>query len=775
MNRLGSIRTRLILTFLAVVMISLSGFSLMQVVSGARSAQDEINRQVSAIVSFKAQIIREWASTLKADLGNALAGELAVADVQKIINQQSSSGERELLRSRMLAQVARSRYYTELFLLNPQGEVVLATVRALEGQSFAGQDFFEAGKWVSYVSAPMLSPLYRTTVIYAAYPVLDQDNQVVGVLAGQAKYEPLDNIFKDPTGQREPADIYLLNPQGVILVGSNPEFRDQEISPLKEWLSQAAQDHPVLVNYTNLSGAQATGAFMRLPDLQGVLLVEQERQEVFRTWGATLAVNLSVTISSALVALFIALWTTRRISNPIRELADIAAQIADSANQQGKALGWEDEAAGEAQVMPTGPLASQSQELHTLAGAWQDEIGTLAQAFTQMTGQLSGLIGGLERIVEQRTRDLEQYARFLEASADVSRAAASILDPERLLEQAVELIRDRFDLYYVGLFLNDIEGEWAVLRAGTGRAGQIMLARGHRLRIEPTSMIGWCIANDQPRVAQVASLDEVRFATPELPDTRSEAALPLHARGQVIGAISVQSARPSAFDAATLNVLQSMADQLAIAIDNANLFAQSRQALEAERRAYALSSQAEWREWAQSAGELSLRSDPLGRLQPATDWYPEMDQAFHQEQTILSNERLAIPIRVRGNVIGVISASRPLEKGSRRGRGWMGDEVAFLENIAEQLGVALDSARLYAQTRQRAEQERMVDELTERMRATLDIQTVLETAARELRSALGLAEVEVRLGEARTNGSEIETTDADDLRRGNGVQRHDED
>jgi GAF domain-containing protein len=105
----------------------------------------------------------------------------------------------------------------------------------------------------------------------------------------------------------------------------------------------------------------------------------------------------------------------------------------------------------------------------------------------------------------------------------------------------------------------------------------------------------------------------------------------------------------------------------------------------------------------------------------------------------------------------------------------MGDEVAFLENIAEQLGVALDSARLYAQTRQRAEQERMVDELTERMRATLDIQTVLETAARELRSALGLAEVEVRLGEARTNGSEIETTDADDLRRGNGVQRHDED
>lgn len=774
MNRLESIRTRLILTFLAVVMISLSGFSLMQVVSGARSAQDEINRQANAIVSFKAQIIREWANTLKAELGHALAGELAVADVQGIVSQQSSEEERDLLRSRMIAQVGRSRYYTNLFLADTNGEVVLATERAFEGQSFAGQDFFEAGKWVSYVSAPTVSPLDRATVIYAAYPVLDENNQSMGVLIGQVSYEPLKNILIDPTGQREPADVYLLNSQGVIQAGSKEEFRGQEISPLKEWLSRAAQDHPVLVNYTNLSGAQATGAFVRLPDLQSVLLVEQERQEVFRTWGATLAVNLSVTISSALVALFIALWTTRRISNPVSELADIAAQIADAANQQGKALGWEVDAAGAEQAAPSGPLAVQSQELHSLAGAWQDEIGTLAQAFTQMTIQLSGLIGGLERIVEQRTRDLEQYARFLEASADVSRAAASILDPERLLEQAVELIRDRFDLYYVGLFLSDMEGEWAVLRAGTGQAGQILRARGHRLRIEPTSMIGWCITNDQARVAQVASLDEVRFATPELPDTRSEAALPLHARGQVIGAISVQSSRPNAFDAATINVLQSMADQLAIAIDNANLFAQSRQALEAERRAYSLSGQAEWREWTQSLGGLSLRSDPLGRLQPAADWYPEMNQAFHQEQTILSNERLAIPIRVRGNVIGVISASRPPEKGYAHGLGWVGDEVAFLENIAEQLGVALDSARLYAQTRQRAEQERMVDELTERMRATLDIQTVLETAARELRSALGLAEVEVRLGEARVNGSEIETADADDLRRGNGVQRYDE-
>jgi GAF domain-containing protein len=145
------------------------------------------------------------------------------------------------------------------------------------------------------------------------------------------------------------------------------------------------------------------------------------------------------------------------------------------------------------------------------------------------------------------------------------------------------------------------------------------------------------------------------------------------------------------------------------------------------------------------SGDLSgIQLEPLNGDRGA--WYPEMHAAYQEGRNVLADTRLAIPIRVRGTVIGVVHAARR-PGASQSGGEWLTDEVAFLERVAEQLGIALDSARLYAETRQRAEQERLVDRVTSQMRATLDIETVLETAARELRDALGLAEVEVRLGD----------------------------
>ncbi|NJN44310.1 MAG: hypothetical protein HC806_06040 [Anaerolineae bacterium] len=89
----------------------------------------------------------------------------------------------------------------------------------------------------------------------------------------------------------------------------------------------------------------------------------------------------------------------------------------------------------------------------------------------------------------------------LQTSAEISQVSASILELERLLPQAVELIRDRFSLYYVGIFLNDEEKEWAVLRAGTGEAGRVQIEAGHRLAVAGNSMIGQCVLSSQARIA----------------------------------------------------------------------------------------------------------------------------------------------------------------------------------------------------------------------------------------------------------------------------------
>jgi PAS domain S-box-containing protein len=163
-------------------------------------------------------------------------------------------------------------------------------------------------------------------------------------------------------------------------------------------------------------------------------------------------------------------------------------------------------------------------------------------------------------------------ARQLQTAAEVSRAASSILDPDELLRQAVDLIRERFGLYYTGIFLVDDAGQYAVLRAGTGEAGQEMLKRGHKLEVGGESMIGWCVANARARIALDVGQEAVRFENPLLPGTRSEMALPLISRGQVIGAVTVQSSRVAAFSAEDITVLQTMADQLANAIRNARLF-----------------------------------------------------------------------------------------------------------------------------------------------------------------------------------------------------------
>ncbi len=179
--------------------------------------------------------------------------------------------------------------------------------------------------------------------------------------------------------------------------------------------------------------------------------------------------------------------------------------------------------------------------------------------------------------------NLERKSTQLQTAAQISKFANTLLDSETLVKQSVNLIRERFGLYYVGLFLVDDAGEYAVLQAGTGQAGQRMLEAEHRLAIGKGSMIGWCIANAQPLVALDVGQEVIRFVNPYLPKTRSEMALPLVSRRRCIGALTVQSSNEAAFSDEDITVLQVMAEQLAIAIDNAQLFETAQREI-AERR-----------------------------------------------------------------------------------------------------------------------------------------------------------------------------------------------
>jgi GAF domain-containing protein len=298
------------------------------------------------------------------------------------------------------------------------------------------------------------------------------------------------------------------------------------------------------------------------------------------------------------------------------------------------------------------------------------------------------------------------------------------------------------------------------LEAGTGEAGEMMLARGHQIRVGE-GMVGWSVAHGEWRVAAEAEADAVRLATPELPLTRSEAALPLRSRGRTLGALTVQHTAPGAFDPDTMAVLQTMADQVAVALDNAVLFAESQEALGVLRRAYGEVSRRSWAEFVSARSDWGYRY-AAGKVMPVSpelhgEGGPWPERAQASEGTRPGGEggngegdrALAIPLKVRDQTIGVLGFRKRAQEGA-----WTREETELLHTLIGQLEVALESARLYQDTQRRAAEEQLLGEVTARMRETLDVDAVLQTAIQEIGAALGLSRVEVRMGEPQVSAVE---------------------
>ncbi len=373
-----------------------------------------------------------------------------------------------------------------------------------------------------------------------------------------------------------------------------------------------------------------------------------------------------------------------------------------------------------------------------------DEIEELGDEFNKMAGELSDVIGDLERRVDERTRGLR-------AAAEVGRATTSVLDPDQLLRRVVNLARERFDLYYVGLFL--LEGDsgrsFAVLRAGTGEAGRQMMAQGHRLEVGGDSMIGQCVFRAEPRIALDVGVEAVRFDNPLLPETHSELALPLIARGRVIGAMTVQSVEEAAFDEEYIAVLQTMADQVAVAIDNARLFAESQEALAEMAAAQRRQLGQAWAEYAQTADEVGYETKRAGVAPLGDAVLPEIQRAVeHGGAAVLESapharsphSALVAPVALRGEVIGALGVH-----GDEKGRRWSDDDIAIIEAVAERMALAAENLRLLEDSQRRASRERLTGKVAGQVRASLDPDTILKTTVRELGRALGaeMASIEI--------------------------------
>jgi GAF domain-containing protein len=366
--------------------------------------------------------------------------------------------------------------------------------------------------------------------------------------------------------------------------------------------------------------------------------------------------------------------------------------------------------------------------------------------------QLNELQASLEKRVSERTVELEQAnqinerrARQFQAVTEVTRIISSIQNLESLLPRITEVISEQFNLYHCGIFLLDSDKQFAVLRAANSFGGRKMLERGHKLEIGQMGIVGFVTATGQPRIALDVGADAVFFNNPDLPNTRSEMALPLRYAGEIIGALDVQSTEPNAFTQDDVDVLFTLADQVAVAINNARTIEEAQNALAEAQIAIRKSTLEAWQVLRPKNLKVGMElKESVVKPMDNPLQGEHIQEALSKGKTALSNEnkkqsKLAIPLRLRGQVVGIVNIN------TRNQYELSQDDVEIAESIAQRLSLAFENATLLQAAQYRADLERVTTDITSRISSSTRFETILQTAAQELSKALGGSDVLVQI------------------------------
>ncbi len=382
------------------------------------------------------------------------------------------------------------------------------------------------------------------------------------------------------------------------------------------------------------------------------------------------------------------------------------------------------------------------------------EIGQIAAKVQDLSVRARYAASGMESQMEERMREYERRSLLLKAVADVGKAITSFRNLAELLEQATHLINENFGYYHAGIFLLDDRKEYAVLRAANSEGGKRMLARNHQLKVGGASIVGYVTEHAKARIALDVGADAVYFDNPDLPQTRSEMALPLVVSGQILGALDVQSTQPQAFTNEDISTLQILAEQLAVAIQNANLLNETEKALEAARMVYGDISREAWSKILRENPRIGFLATLPGATQISTDVVePHIAKAFESGDVVMGADNLTIslPIKIRGQSIGAIRLKK-----SEISEAWTQEEINLAIALSDQISGALESARLYQESQQRAARESLVSEITAQISAATHTDAILRETVQEIGQTIGNVSVTFNLLEKFKPQNQIE-------------------
>ena len=400
--------------------------------------------------------------------------------------------------------------------------------------------------------------------------------------------------------------------------------------------------------------------------------------------------------------------------------------------------------------------------------------------FTAITGQVAGVIHNTHLLEESQHRALQ-----LETAAEIARDISGSLNLDELLIKAVNFIHERFDFYHAAVFLHDLQGEFTVIREATGETGAQLKRAGHKIGIGSKSIVGYVSSKGEQLVVDNTTRDATYYANPLFPDTRSEAAFPLKVGERILGEIDVQSILPYAFTEDKIRSLQILADQMAIAVVNTELFSETQEHLSQHRLLHHITTTAASGTTLEDALEsavnglqvtlggdrvtilLANREENILEAKASTGYAEDISKvkvaigsgitgwvAAHKRPLRIRNvaedpryilvspntrSELAIPLVYRNELLGVLNVESELVDA------YTENDEEMLGTLGGSLAAIIANARLLEQIRVQAERDRLVYEVTTKIRRSTDIQSIMAATANELTRITGARYTKVQI------------------------------
>jgi GAF domain-containing protein/HAMP domain-containing protein len=671
-------------------------------------------------------------------------------------SRKGSVEENKALQTLLILQSKDEKFIASYAIIDRDGRKVLDT-----SPEDAGRD---ESKY-SYFTVPMETGLTHATnitfveegekSIYLSAPIKDQNGNTAGVLRAEYRAAILQSIADQiapndrgititlvdrstylrlaDTGARDTVftslsnltelEIAAMQSEGRLPVGDSSQIIVHPDSRIADGIDNI-QNEPFFDAFSPSLDAETTNTAGKLESQPWIVVVSESKDRDLLTVQQQTSNTILISLAISALAISLAFLASNVIAAPLVSLTKVVEKIS------------------------TGDTSVRAQV------TTEDEVGALSQSFNKMADELNQSLGSLEARVAERTTDLEisrqqseKRANELQAVGEISRLISSEQKFESLLPLVTRLVSERFDLYHTAIYLLDETRQYALLQAASSEGGKRMQARSHMHDVNETSIIGHVAKNGKARIALDVGQDAVYFNNPDLPGTRSEMTLPLSSRGRIVGVLDVQSDKPGAFTEEDVKTLSILADQIAIAIENARLFEQNQQTLNEYQALYRQNIKQGWAAFSREESSLGYRQTLSGGskvIEPVET--NEILEAINKGEILVTqpgkdhdDSYIVIPVKLRGQIIGTLRVQSPTKN-----RSWTRDEVNLAEAVSDRLSLALENARLIQESQKQVIKEQTISEVTSKIGASINLKNVLQTAVEELGRAMPGSEVLIR-------------------------------